>query len=125
MLQQLADTLKAQQLATVEATEQAKQQADGLKQVFREVRRNVAPPSIAIAEPEGFPMEDPREVPTGAPFILNPTAAMAQVGRKRNGDAHFAVPVIPANNYPNSNRTLAENPPKVELRVEIFTQCTA
>jgi hypothetical protein len=72
MLQQLADTLKAQQLAAVEATEQAKRRADGLKQVLREVRRNVAPPSIAIAEPERFPMEDPREVPTGAPFILNP-----------------------------------------------------
>jgi uncharacterized protein YnzC (UPF0291/DUF896 family) len=93
MLQQLADTLKAQQLAAVEATEQAKRRADGLKQMFRDVRRNVAPPSIAVAEPERYHMQDPREVPTGAPFILNPTAAMARVGRKRDENAPFAVPV--------------------------------
>mmetsp|Transcript_121539 Transcript_121539/g.340363 ORF Transcript_121539/g.340363 Transcript_121539/m.340363 type:complete len:176 (-) Transcript_121539:104-631(-) len=93
MLQELADTLKAQQLAAVEATEQAKRRADGLKQVFRQVRENVRPPLVATAEKERYNMENPREVPPGAPFTLNSSAAMARVGRKRCVDAPFVVPV--------------------------------
>eukprot|EP00978_Attheya_sp_CCMP212_P015604 scaffold40197_cov32-Attheya_sp.AAC.2 len=93
MLQDCHDELKARRVASLEATEEAKRRNEGMRAVFRDVRTRVVAPTIGVAEPESFPMEDPEEVPPGDPFALNPSVAMATVGRKRNASAPLNIPV--------------------------------
>jgi hypothetical protein len=93
MLQDCHDELKSRRVASLEATEEAKRRNEGMRTVFRDIRTRVMAPNIGVAEPESFPMEEPEAVPPGDPFALNPSVAMASVGRKRNASAPLDIPV--------------------------------
>jgi len=98
MLQDCYDSLQARKVAALEATEEAKNRMVSLRGTMRDIRSRVIAPTVAIAEPEAFPMEE-KDVPPGDPFTLNPQVAMAKVGRKRSAAAPLVIPVSVSNKH--------------------------
>ena len=93
-LQEYYDKLEDIRAASMEAQDSGNRRLRNLHQVLRQASKNTAPPVIEDAAPRIFPDGDAANIPSGHPFVLNSSVAMATVGRRRvaSSVAPYAVP---------------------------------
>ena len=103
-LQEYYDKLQDIRTASIEAQDSGNRRLRNLHQVLRQAQKNTAPPVIRDAVPRRYPDGDATNTPSGHPFVLNSSVAMATVGRRRVASS-VALYAVPAAKQPCTENT--------------------